>query len=127
VLRDDGRRIAAVTNSAAPTARAGLGRAGLLDRIDDVVSVTEVGRFKPHPEVYAHALRRLGAQAETTWFVAGHWWDTTGAGRAGLRTAWVAREEGELTGSADPPDVRAADLREAAAAIVAHRHGTRLV
>ena len=116
-----------MTNSPGRTARAGLGHAGLLDRIDEVVSVTEVGRFKPHPEVYAHALRLQPAQAAQTWFVAGHWWDTTGAGRAGLRTAWVAREEGELTGNADPPDVRALDLREAAAAIVAHRHGTRLV
>lgn len=113
-----GLRLAAVTNSAADVARAGLGHAGLLDHLDEIVSVEEVGRFKPHPDVYEHALRRLGATAGDTWFVAGHWWDVTGAKRCGLRTAWIAREERTLTGCADPPpDVSAPDLIAAADAI----------
>ncbi|MBA3328280.1 MAG: HAD-IA family hydrolase [Solirubrobacterales bacterium] len=118
-LADAGFRLAAVTNSTAEAVTAALGHAGLLDRLAEVVGIDEVGRPKPHPDVYAHALRRLGAEAEETWFVAGHWWDVTGAKRAGLRTAWVAREERELLSCAPPPDVSASDLRVAAADIQA--------
>jgi 2-haloacid dehalogenase len=67
--------------------------------------------------VYRSALDVLGLEAGGTWFVAGHWWDCAGAKRAGLRTAWVARDEGALLESAPEPDVRAADLKEAAEAI----------
>jgi hypothetical protein len=36
-----------------------------------------------------------------------------------MRTAWIARDEGVLLPSAPGPDVRAADLKEAAEAIAA--------
>ena len=59
------------------------------------------------------------SSADTAWFVAGHWWDVAGAKRAGLRTAWIARDEGAWLRSAPEPDIRAADLKEAAEAIAA--------
>lgn len=118
-LREAGLRLAAVTNSTAAGAEVGLGHAGLLDLLDEVVSVEELGRFKPHPDVYAHALERLGgAEAEATWFVAAHWWDVTGAKRQGFRTAWVGHEERELTGCSEPHDVEAEDLLGAARGIL---------
>ena len=43
----------------------------------------------------------------------------TGAKRAGLRTVWIGRDEGPLIRSAPEPDIRAADLTEAAEAIAA--------
>ena len=73
----------------------------------DVAKLTFTTRFQ---------LREFVEQA---WFVAGHWWDVTGAARVGLRTAWIGRDEGVLLPSAPEPDVRAADLREAAEAIAA--------
>ena len=84
----------AVTNSGADAARGALEAAGLADHFHAVVSAEAVGVYKPDRRVYEHALSVLGLDAGAAWFVAGHWWDVAGAKRAGLRTAWVARDEG---------------------------------
>jgi 2-haloacid dehalogenase len=118
-LRLAGHTPCAVTNSAADAARSALGDAGLLEHMHAVVGADSAGAYKPDPRVYGNALDVLGLEAAGTWFVAGHWWDVTGAKRAGLRTAWIARDEGVLLDSAPVPDVRAADLKEAAEAIAA--------
>ena len=118
-LRVAGHTVSAVTNSAADAARSALDAAGLLEHMHAVVGADAVGAYKPDPRVYRNALDVLGLQAGETWFVAGHWWDVAGAKRGGMRTAWIARDEGVLLPSAPEPDVRAADLREAAEAIAA--------
>ncbi|MEA2247530.1 MAG: 2-haloacid dehalogenase, partial [Solirubrobacteraceae bacterium] len=118
-LRLAGHTPSALTNSAAEGARSALREAGLIHHFHAVMSVEAVRAYKPDRRVYAHALEILGVAAEDTWFVAGHWWDVTGAKRAGLRTAWIGRDEGLLIDTAPEPDLRAADLREAAEAIVA--------
>ena len=118
-LRVAGHTPSALTNSAADAARSALRDAGLIDHFHAVMSVEAVGAYKPDLRVYAHALEVLGASAADTWFVAGHWWDVTGAKRAGLRTVWIGRDEGPLIRSAPEPDIRAADLTEAAEAIAA--------
>src|SRR4051812_22966417 len=112
-LRLAGPTPVAVTNSAADAARSAPGEAGLLEHFPAVIGADAVGAYKPDPRVYAHALDVLGLAAADAWFVAGHWWDVTGAKRAGMRTAWIARDEGALLDSAPPPDVRAVDLAEA--------------
>jgi 2-haloacid dehalogenase len=118
-LRVAGHTPSAVTNSAADAARAALGAAGLLEHMHAVIGADAVGAYKPDPRVYRNALDVLGLEAGETWFVAGHWWDVAGAKRSGMRTAWIARDEGVLLDSAPQPEVRAADLRETAAAIAA--------
>jgi 2-haloacid dehalogenase len=116
-LRVAGHTPSALTNSAADAARGALREAGLLDHFHAVMSVEAVRVYKPHPRVYGHAVELLGASAAETWFVAGHWWDVAGAKRAGLRTAWVGRDEGALLETVPDPDVRAPSLAEAAEAI----------
>jgi len=118
-LRLAGHSPSAVTNSAADAARGALEQAGLLEHMHAVIGADAAGAYKPDPRVYRHALDVLGIEAGETWFVAGHWWDVAGAKRAGLRTAWIARDEGAWLRGAPEPDVRAADLREAAEAIAA--------
>ena len=118
-LRAAGHTPVALTNSAAGGARTALESAGLLEHLERVISADAVGAYKPDPRVYEHALSELGATAGETWMVAGHWWDVHGAKRAGLRTAWVARDEGELLSTTLEPDVRATDLADAAGRIAA--------
>jgi 2-haloacid dehalogenase len=118
-LRVAGHTPSAVTNSAAEAARSALEGAGLLEHMHAVIGADAVGAYKPDPRVYRNALDVLGLEPGDAWFVAGHWWDVAGAKRAGLRTAWIARDEGVLLDSAPEPDVRAADLKEAAEAIAA--------
>jgi 2-haloacid dehalogenase len=114
-----GHTPSALTNSPAEGARSALREAGLLDHFHAVISVEAVNAYKPDPRVYAHALELLGTAAAETWFVAGHWWDVAGAKRAGLRTAWIGRDEGALLETVPTPDVHVADLKEAAEAIAA--------
>jgi 2-haloacid dehalogenase len=116
-LRLAGHTPSAVTNSPAEGARSALRKAGLIDHFHAVIGADSVGAYKPDPRVYRNALDVLGLEPGETWFVAGHWWDIAGAKRAGMRTAWIARDEGALIATAPEPDVRAADLREAAEAI----------
>ena len=68
-----------------------LENAGIRDRFVDVVSVDEIGTFKPDPAVYQHFLKRAGIDAENAWLVSGNPFDVIGAMGAGLHGAWVRR------------------------------------
>jgi 2-haloacid dehalogenase len=116
-LRAGGHRLAVLTNSGAGGGEATLRRAGLADRFERILGVDAVRSHKPDPRVYAYALAELEVEPGDVTMVAAHAWDTTGAKRAGMRTAWIARGEGELSAAAEAPDVRAADLHEAARAL----------
>jgi len=113
-LREAGFAVAVLTNSAADAGRRTLEAAGLLPRIDRLDGADAAGAYKPDPRVYALAEPQPGA-----WFVAAHWWDVTGAARAGLRTAWISRDDRVLPSTAPRPDVSAPDLLAAARAITA--------
>ena len=55
-----------------------------------MLSTDSLRTTKPHPKVYA--LARDRAEGEP-WMVAAHAWDLQGAGRAGMRTAWVSSRD----------------------------------
>ncbi|MEA2291561.1 MAG: 2-haloacid dehalogenase [Solirubrobacteraceae bacterium] len=118
-LRGEGMRLGVLTQSSTRAAEQVLRFAGLRDRLDLVLGADEVGAFKPDPRVYEAALARTGAAADETCLVAAHWWDVTGAARAGLRTGWVARRERVLLSTVPEPDVSGRDLAEVAEGIVA--------
>jgi 2-haloacid dehalogenase len=107
-LRDAGFLLGVLSQSSGDAASTVLRNAGL--ELDEVLSATP---FKPHPAAYA--------PADGGWFVAAHWWDVAGAARAGLRTAWISRDDVAYPVAAPEPDVRAADLLEAARRIIAAR------
>jgi len=118
-LRDAGLRLAALTNSTAATAEAQLTHAGLLDHFEQVISADEVHCFKPAPEVYHLAARRLGVEPDQMRLVAAHDWDVTGALRAGCAAVFVARPGQVMNPFGPQPDVRGADLGEVAENILA--------
>jgi 2-haloacid dehalogenase len=66
-------------------------RAGLDGLIDDVLSVDAVGIYKPAPEVYEHAVARLGVGADAIGFVSANGWDALGAKSYGFTVFWVNR------------------------------------
>jgi len=104
-LRAAGFEVAVLTQSARENAEPVLRNAGL--RIDRVLSASPL---KPDPRAYA--------PAQGAWFVAAHWWDVAGASGAGLRTAWVSRDDRVYPGAIPQPEIRAPDLLAAARAIV---------
>jgi len=115
-LSDDGRRCVAFSNGVAAAVTQLLEHAGLRELLDDVVSVDEVGSYKPDPVVYRHLLERVGADADRTMLVSGNSFDVIGAKTVGLRAAWLRRSDAACL---DPwgvdPDVTVRDLAELAA------------
>jgi 2-haloacid dehalogenase len=92
---------AALSNGTPDTLAAQLENAGLTDRFDRVFSAQDAGRLKPAPEPYRYAARQLDVPPEDLCMVAAHAWDTTGALRAGLKAAFVARP-GQYLATVEP-------------------------
>ncbi|MDQ6748520.1 MAG: haloacid dehalogenase type II [Candidatus Dormibacteraeota bacterium] len=105
-----GHRLVVLTNSGAEAGRATLEAAGLAGHFEQILGVDAVRSVKPHPRTYAYLLRQLEVAPDQVTVVAAHWWDVTGAKHAGMRTVWIARGEGFLSGSALEPDHRVPDL-----------------
>ncbi len=104
-LHEHGHAVAVLTNSAAVAGRHTLDAAGLLVRVDRLDGADAVRAYKPDPRVYA-----LTVAPERAWFVAAHWWDVTGAARAGFRTAWISADDVVLPETAAVPEIVAPDL-----------------
>ncbi len=109
-LRQGGARLAALTNSTLETAQAQVQFAGLSDMFEHVFSANDAQRLKPAPEPYQMAAQRMGTPLGETWLVAAHSWDTSGARKAGCRTAFVARPDQPKDPSALPTDITGANL-----------------
>ena len=90
-LRDAGFRLATLTNSSKSAVVDQMQNAGLASFFESLLSVEEVGLYKPHAHVYRWAARRVGVDVSECLFVAAHGWDVAGAAWAGMRTAFIAR------------------------------------
>ena len=72
--------------------------------LDAVLSVDEVKMFKPAPEVYELAVRRLGVPKERIGFVSSNCWDALGAKSFGFRVVWINRSGAPLDRLGFQPD-----------------------
>ena len=113
-----GVRIWTLTNGDAEHTRGLLERGGLLPYVEEIATVSEVERYKPHGDVYRRALERLELAPHEACLVAAHAWDTVGARAAGMRAIWVDRLE-RVWPLPVPETERAASLEEAAAILFA--------
>ena len=59
--------------------------------LDAVLSVEEVGIFKPAPVVYELVTTRFSSTPDQTLFVSSNGWDAAAAAAFGFRTVWVNR------------------------------------
>lgn len=116
-VRALGARIVAFSNGTAESVRLVLENAGVVHLLDDVVSVDEIGSFKPDPAVYRHLISRCESPPESIWLVSANAWDVIGATAAGLRSIWVRRHDGPFDPWGIDPDAVVAALSEAAPAI----------
>ncbi len=92
--RSAGLTVATLTNGTASNTRTLLEGAGLDKYVEAVITVEEVGAYKPAPQPYRHAAKRLGLEPGDVSLIAAHGWDVLGARNAGLRAVWVDRLEG---------------------------------
>ena len=90
-LRDADCRLFTLTNSSKAAVADQMAHAGLTGFFESSLSVEDVGKYKPHADVYRWAAGRVGADVSECLLVAAHGWDVAGAAWAGMRTAFVAR------------------------------------
>lgn len=114
-LHDLGIRLVTLSNGSASVARRLLDDAGLVEYVEDCLSVEDAGVWKPGAGAYAYALGRCGVEPGEAMLVAVHPWDTDGAQRSGLRGAWVNRGEAPFPGYFLPPDLEVGSLVDLAA------------
>lgn len=72
--------------------------------LDAVLSVDEVKVFKPAPEVYELAVRRLQVPKERIGFVSSNCWDALGAKSFGFSVFWINRANAPLDRLGFQPD-----------------------
>ncbi|HSL30762.1 MAG TPA: haloacid dehalogenase type II [Anaerolineales bacterium] len=122
-LRDGGLKLAILTNATAQVAEAQLTYAGLRDNFEQVISADEIHCFKPAPDVYQLAARRLNVAPGQIRLVTAHHWDVAGALRAGCAAVFVARPGQVMNPFGPQPDVRGEDLCEVTEKILATEFG----
>lgn len=90
-LKARGLATAILSNGSPAMLSAAVESAGLRELLDAVLSVEEVGVYKPDPRVYALAAERLALPASAVCFVSANGWDAVGAASFGFRVAWINR------------------------------------
>jgi len=113
-LAELGIRQVTLSNGSASIARRLLSEAGLDGAFEAFLSVEQAGIWKPAPAAYAYALEACRIEPMDAMLVAVHPWDTDGASRAGLASAWINRSGGRYPAYFRPPDLEAASLPELA-------------
>ncbi|HEX2944021.1 MAG TPA: haloacid dehalogenase type II [Rhodopila sp.] len=111
-LKAAGIPILAVSNGAAATTRKLLDRSGLAPLVQHVISVTDIRKWKPLPDIYRHAAAVAGIAPAELALMAVHAWDVHGAKCAGLTTGFVARGQ-PFPNFMAAPDISAESLVEA--------------
>jgi 2-haloacid dehalogenase len=114
-LHELGIRLATLSNGSASVAERLLDTAGLGDRFERLLSVEQAGSWKPAANAYGYALEECGVDSADAMLVAVHPWDTDGASRAGLRSAWINRRGGTYPAHFVGPQVEVGSLVELAA------------
>jgi 2-haloacid dehalogenase len=110
----DDHKLGVLSNGSPDMLSAGLAAAGLDGALDAVISVEEVGIYKPHPSVYALAEQHFGLPADRILFVSSNPWDAAGAKSFGFAVAWVNRSGATPERLGAAPDLVVADLAELA-------------
>ena len=88
-------------------------------RFDAIISVDQVGAFKPSPGVYRKAVQRLRCEPGEIMMVAAHAFDILGAQACGFKAAYVNRYKLPTEDSEYQPDIIVDDFIELAARLSA--------
>jgi putative hydrolase of the HAD superfamily len=106
-LRNRGLKLALVSNAFDPPRllHRDLADAGVAERLDVAVFSSEVGKRKPHPEIFERALAALGVEPDAAVFVGDRLYeDVRGAGELGMVTVqalWFRADENPDGGEPD--------------------------
>ncbi len=84
-------KTAVLSNGSPRMLQAAVKSAGIEGLLDGVLSVEDVGVYKPDPRVYQLAVDRLSIPKEDICFLSSNCWDARGAAHFGFTVAWINR------------------------------------
>ncbi len=120
LLKDNGFRLATLTNSPPATLSAQLQHANLTHFFDAVLSIDSVKKYKPAVETYQWAAEQLSVNVSDAILVAAHGWDIAGALHAGMKGAFIERKGQSLYPLSPKPTFLGKDLADFAKQIIVH-------
>jgi len=90
-LKAKGKKLAILSNGSPSMLAAAVGNSGIADYFDAVLSVEEVGVYKPHPNVYGMVPHNLDVAKEKVCFLSSNSWDAYSAKAFGFKVLWCNR------------------------------------
>ncbi|WP_439924515.1 haloacid dehalogenase type II [Nitrobacter sp. JJSN] len=90
-LKAAGLNTAILSNGSPMMLDVAVRNAAIHELLDAILSVEEVGVYKPAPEVYRLAVERLGIPTAQICFVSSNSWDAYAAAAFGMRVVWCNR------------------------------------
>ena len=117
-LREAGLVTAILSNASPMMLEAAVEGAGIGDALDAVISIDELGVFKPSAEVYQLAIDELEVGRAQISFQSSNGWDAAGAATFGFRVVWCNRTGQARERMPDAPDVEIRTLDELPAIVL---------
>ena len=90
-LKQRGFATAILSNGSPDMLDGAVRSAGIGEMLDEVLSVEDVGVFKPHVSVYQLVTQRFDCAPDQVLFVSSNGWDAAAAAGFGFQTVWVNR------------------------------------
>jgi 2-haloacid dehalogenase len=90
-LKAVGMKLAILSNGTPAMLASASANAKIADLLDAILSVEEVGFYKPHPSVYRLACERFDLPAANICFISSNGWDAYSAKAFGFRVLWCNR------------------------------------
>ncbi|MDD7971661.1 haloacid dehalogenase type II [Roseinatronobacter alkalisoli] len=109
-LAAQGMALAILSNGTPSMLASALRAAGLQDMFQAVLSVEDVGVFKPAGAVYDMVGKRFGTAPQEVLFISSNGWDICAGAAYGFRTLWVNRAGAPVDRLFGRPDAIARDL-----------------
>jgi len=111
-LKAAGLKTAILSNGSPDMLAAAVAGSGLGEHLDAILSVEDLGIYKPDPRVYRLAVDRLAVAPARISFQSSNAWDAAGAASFGFRVAWINRFEQRRERLPAGPDVELRSLAE---------------
>ncbi|RJX34149.1 MAG: haloacid dehalogenase type II [Oxalobacter sp.] len=109
-LKTKGIKLAILSNGTPQMLASAVNNSRLAQLFDAILSVEEVGIFKPHPSVYQLAMDRLSVTQEEVCFISSNGWDAFSAKAFGFRVIWCNRLSQVKERIPEAPDGEIRDL-----------------
>ena len=117
LMKEQGHQLGVLSNGSPSMLQSALESAKILGFLDQVLSVDDIGIYKPDRRVYAQVTEAYGCAPGDVTFFSSNNWDVAGAGTFGFRTIWVNRAGRIWDDLPRSPDHVVSSIKEAMALI----------